>query len=542
MKFKKMISLILSVIFVSTSAFGSNKSATYVAFESYYKQITNADRTLNFKKLEQIFRRDPEVHQNFLVLLRMLRKTQSPRIQLLFFEKEGERFPRIQIDDGKQGLFIDIHGEQDRFMRIGNAYYSVEELRTPVLFLKKYFASNPKEDQRLKEALLTQPLEITFEMWSFLSPEQRALTLAGLRALLYDAIRVKEAFGRGREVSRNHWFEQLLVPRALAAEGKDCVVAGYKAQNKNGRCETSTVQGAAEGCGSRQFPCNPVVFGYDSESGNKPYCLNMSDESFQTATRVCHERAPLSGPQDVRKFLDSLLKSKNKNTDDFLGTDGQVKPGKFQELRQLVIDPFNSQIDSAIQACRQPEQFDPQQFSACQALEERRGQFKTYLDSVGGSEGSGMCPPVQPPTSPGGRPTTPPSNPGTPEAPQQGAVTRPGCVPNVPGGVSPAPSSPGQPGAGSQKPPTEPGFFGSIWRGISSSASGVWKWMTGPGQGITLALALTGGVGYLVYSLVNTKPKGSLSPRPQADPVVPPISVPVIPPTTPIPPVTPAIR
>jgi hypothetical protein len=548
MKLKKLVSLVLSVVFISTTALGSSKSSTYLAFESYYKQITHPDRTLNFKKIEQIFRQDPEVHQNFLVLLRMLRKTQSPRVQLLFFEKEGQRFPRIQISEGKQSLFIDIHGEQERFMRMGNAYYSVEELRTPVLFLKKYFASNPNEDRQLKSDFLKQPLEITFEMWKFLTPEQRALTLAGLRSLLYDAIRVKEAFGRGKEVSQSGWFEQLLLPRAHAQEGTDCVVAGYKAKNQGGRCETSTVNGA-EGCSSGQFPCNPVVFGF--QQGVRPHCLDMADRSFQTATKVCHEqKAPLGNPEEIKKFLESVLKSKNKTMSEFLGANGQIKRDKFQELKNLVIDPFNSQIDSAIQACQQPNQFDPEQGSACEALETRRGQFREFLESVGASAeaGTALCPPVQPPAE-GAIPPPPSAAPPPGQPPSQGTgpnpippapVVRPGCGTQVPGGSSPPGSTPSSQPSGAHPSSKEPGFFGSIWQGIRSSASGIWEWMTGRGQRYILAAVLTAGVGYLVYQL--QKKPNKLSSPPAKDPVVPPTTVPVIVPTTSPPSVTPSVR
>lgn len=554
---KNILSLLMVSIFSATSAFGLQNSETYVMFEQAYKNMTKPDRTIDTRKVERSFNQDPELKKNFAAVLSALKSTKNaPKIALLFFQKDGMKYPRLQIGDQKESIFIDIHGDEDRFMRLGNAYYSMAEVRDPEVFLAKLMKNDPRLEREYRQSLINEKIVITQKIWNALNPTQRILLIAGIRNLLIDAENVQEKFGK--KSRKTSWLDAMLSEAQADGEGEvggnlpGCVVAGYKSKYVDGKCSVAEARKDSnyKACSSNPslsslMSCNPVIFGF--QAGKQPHCLPTNDLSrFKTATLICHkELSPLDGPDDSRKLVQSILTSQDKTVADYF-IDGKIRSDKFDELKESILDPFTIAIDGAIALCNLPGQLDSEQASACRSLGERKTNFERDFrlmkaeGAQGAAEQAVRCRPVPQgtPSGVGQAGSLPPPTP----VPGAGGDALPWCG-EPPGGFAGPTTPPGAttltPGAGTTPAhllPTPPGSF----QNASSSSGGFkqfWRDWKGPIIG-TLVTAASFGTLYYVLK----KPKGKTTKKVAVDPVAPPTTTPVAPPGETAQPILPATR
>ena len=518
---------LFSILFAAQFAFvqiawAVPQSQAYKDLNQAFAQVGfKSNRPLDVRSFEKKIKANPQMYERFRQLIDVLKKQSALSVEFLSFEKDGQLYPRIAIHLGAESMHFDFYGEPDRFLRVAEVTFVESDFADPDVFFQKLMANSPSLRKRFVQQALRAPLEMTPQVWKFLSPYDQAMFMINLRMVhdaaadVLDKYKVKERVTAG--------LEQLFFETAYAEEGMRegaCIVGGWESVYRGGRCSAATedLKDRPESVNltcpnSNDFACRPTLFGMN---GDRPHCISRSRSVINYATRECGRKAPIGTPEEIKKLLESLMKVRSiTNATTFT----------HEQVSRLV-EGYNSDIEKAIQICSTGSHLDPNQNnspdSACGVLETRKLNLQQALDALG-VQATVTPPPAQSEpgvlgsctggAAPGGQGAAG-GAPGAQGGTVNGIAGTVNCT-QIPPAVAQAPA------ASSTPPPavasssrtrgasSEPGFF-----------SRMWSWM-GRNSGLLIGGLVLAGTAGAIYYLARPK-KVKSNPLTYVEPVAPP--------------------
>ncbi len=512
-------------LFVQT-AWSAPQSQAYRDLSQAFSQVGfKSNKPIDVRSFEKKLKANPLMYERFRGIIDILKKQSALSLEFLSFEKDGQLYPRVAIHLGAESIHFDFYGEPDRFLRVAEVNFVESDFSDPDVFFQKLMNDSPSMRKRFVQQLLRSPLEMTPQVWKFLTPYDQAMFMVNLRLIHDAAVNVLDKYKVKERVTSG--LEKLFFETAHAAgeEGGACIVGGWESVYRGGRCSAATEdlkdrpESLNLSCPNDGFACRPTLFGMN---GERPHCISRSRSVINFATRECGQKAPIGTPQDIKKLLESLMKVRNVT---------QAATFTHEQVSRLV-EGYNSDIDKAIQICSAGNHLDPNQNnspdSACGVLETRKLNLQQALDALGVQ--AAVTPPAQ-------------SQPGV-----LGACGEGGAAPGAAPAAAPAGGAPGAQGgvvngiAGSvtctQIPPAVVGAAGTLpppvpvtstpatparSRGSSSDPgffSRMWSWM-GRNSGLLIGGLVLAGTAAAIYVIAKPK-KVKGNPLTYVEPVPPP--------------------
>lgn len=327
----------------------------------------------------------------------------------LFFTKDGQSFT-LTTGEG----YAQIGSVKFTTADFYNPQKFVDKLTTKDNYVKNLVAKYKPKKERVSVALTKK------EFASF-TPKQRAQYLLHLSYLVRkSAFILTPVAESSRKTSSimNPAFD--VIARWVMGEpafcevvpkiGDSCIVAGWVStygENKScGGLESGRAQWnqqikdtfssafpKSSGCSAGSFPCNPLVYGF--QSSGQAYCINEGKE-LQRATLRCNEASVLTGIDDsanARRIVESWLAAQgSKETLEF-NEKGELRADQYEKIAGQ-LDALNSFIGQAEAACDSPEgqklqEKRPDQKSACDEIRKRRLALQKFI--VAPAEEGGSC-------------------------------------------------------------------------------------------------------------------------------------------------------
>jgi hypothetical protein len=497
-----------------------------------YRDVTQAlsavgakgGKPLNIQAFEKKLKSQPQMYERFRGIIDILKRQSSMNLEMSSFEKDGQVYPRIGIRLGADVMHMEFYGEPERFIRFEEVTFLQSDFDDPDFFFQKLMTNSHKLRKRMVQQMLRSPLEMTPEVWNYLTPHDQAMFMINLRLVhdaatdVLDKFRVKHRATTGIErLFINEANAEDLDADGPTPENGACIVGGWESVYKDGKCSenVSDLKGTSGfnlSCPNNGFACRPILFGMN---GSNPHCISRSRNVINFATRECSKLAPITSEEDrekVKKTLESLMKVRGA---------GQGPAFTQEEVSKLVLG-YNSDIEKAVTVCSVAQPIDPNQKgnenAACDVLNRRKLDLQFVMDTLGVKAAEtpagkaepgvlGNCP-APAPAAGGGTPA--PGGAATPG----GVIGDPGCLPQPPAlGGTPPGSTPGGPvpgGSTSQASKSnEPGFFSKMWKLMKDN------------KGILIGGALLIGTGIGIYLLSKPK-KVKSNPLTYVPPAAPP--------------------
>ncbi|HRO67206.1 MAG TPA: hypothetical protein PL182_06560 [Pseudobdellovibrionaceae bacterium] len=325
----------------------------------------------------------------------------------LFFTKDGQSFT-LTTGEG----YAQIGSVKMTAADYYNPQKFVEKLSTKDNYVKNLVKKHKPDKERVSIALTKK------EFASF-TKKQRAQYLLHLSYLARKAAFVLTPIAEpARKTSSltNPAFE--VIARWVMGEpafcevvpkiGDSCIVAGWVStygENKScGGVESGRAQWnqqikdtfssafpKASACSSG-FPCNPLVYGF--QSNGQSFCVSQTEVKY--ATKTCNERSPLSGQDDsanARRIVESWLAAQGDQTALEFNEKGELRADQYERIAGQ-LDALNAFIGQAEAACDSAEGQKLQekredQRSACEEIRKRRLALQKFI--VAPAEEGGHC-------------------------------------------------------------------------------------------------------------------------------------------------------
>ncbi|MES3037436.1 MAG: hypothetical protein V4736_05960 [Bdellovibrionota bacterium] len=374
-----------------------------------------------------------------------LRDEPLPKVQATTFKnKFGQETVRLVLTE-KSGQIMNIEylaENPQRVFKIDNTVVTATDIYAGDLGGKiKGGDDDVAFEKGLSKKLLKKSIIPSYEVFSKMTPYDRAAYFVSVRNMLDAAGKVEEMAQGGKETAANETDKINVVLNLIAGEYAqaewtgNCIVAGYvgKYTTENGRRVCSqrlaitefsqrsgqqgfsgqqkpieaAMQSYTTSCGGvgNNIACNPFVYGF--QGNGSPHCVKVSrDQDFQVATRTCHDKSPLNGANDSAAMIKSLLNASGVAGEFFAtGPDGKAKvvsKEKYDQLMNTVVKDFDSYIDAALKTC--DNSGEPNQSSACATLRERKLRMQSSLADLKYIQDTPPTPVVKPtgPTCPPG--------------------------------------------------------------------------------------------------------------------------------------------
>lgn len=363
---------------------------------------------------------------------------------------------RLTLSKDGETMTVTFTGDDDFPMKVNGVTLSRAEILNPANFaaltdklaekdagisksLKKgYYTeavggkkTKAQSRELMKASLAAFPAKKLFvnaKSYKGMSTNERIEYFMRIRAMTDSAELVHDAFRHAKKTAALDTADKYEVVRnlilgnsaqaAVAAGGK-CLIAGFvSTYGSNLSCGTDAATdansqynsimsktGYSKTCQSTEVPCNPLVYGFNN-SGN-PYCIpTTSKAAINSATKLCNQQSPLSGPgisaeqeaQNKKRIVESFLKAaQNKDAKiNPVNRDGEFKipPTEYEQIADY-IGGLKSYISEANTMCqsedgRSTTTARPDQLEACEELATRAFDLKTYADKIAGE----LPPPV----------------------------------------------------------------------------------------------------------------------------------------------------
>ena len=355
-----------------------------------------------------------------------------PEIRIVPIQSKGKETVRLILkDQGGVETTMDILNDGDRLFKIGDQIFRVDDLQNLDGFLKRGYDS---QDVVFRKAMDTSARSTRYalnsEEFSKLNMKGKVEYLYNLRGVLVAANQVNlntkskdkkgaqnESEGSADSAFAGMYLIDLLLGELANANGA-CVIGGFPSQYKSTGNDTycdydQIVIGrqhlrdypeppppvGSERMGyfaricrgaSGQVPCNPLVFGFQSDGS--PHCLTRDrsrDAQFQLATQRCDQVSPLGTGQnpnavaDTIRIIKSIAKARGIPEESlFVGENVSNDPAQRRHIYDLIQEIIREHT-SAITACRASQSaggVDRRQAEACTALERRVAALNELME------------------------------------------------------------------------------------------------------------------------------------------------------------------
>ncbi|MBX3040839.1 MAG: hypothetical protein KF789_09060 [Bdellovibrionaceae bacterium] len=328
----------------------------------------------------------------------------------LFFTKDGQSFT-LTTGEG----YAQIGSVKFTTADFYNPQKFVEKLTTKDNYVKNLVKKYKPKNERVSIALTKK------EFASF-NKKQRAQYLLHLSYLTRKAAFVLTPVAEpARKTSSvmNPAFE--IIARWVMGEpaycevvpkiGDQCIVAGWVAtygENyscggvESGRAQWnqqikdtfSSAFPKASNCSSGSFPCNPLVYGF--QSNGQAHCIPQAQISH--ATRECGsaDRSPLGGANDTanaRRIVESWLAAQGDSTALEFNEKGELRADQYEKIAGQ-LEALNSFITQAEAVCdseagQKLQAKREEQKSACDEIRKRRLALQKFITAP--AEDGGNC-------------------------------------------------------------------------------------------------------------------------------------------------------
>lgn len=441
-RFFVVIVAIFSMVLQPLAYGQSQKNWAEQALKEYVSQNRKLGKSLTVKEFweKNKSKFSPEWQQKFIPSIQMQKDERLPEMEVISVKgpNRNDRARVILTLANKKTISMEFIGTQDKFLSVNGQVVSYEEFYYGQPLIDK-ISQDPvikAENDRIKKMALKASMIPSYEVFSKMTPRERAMYFINMRSVLQAAGRVNDLAFKNSQKKETGSILPLLLEKAFAGPeeyaqsrdpkqwiGKKCIVAGYVGEYVNDASGTYCSSDKAiqnfstltkgpfkqnkvadsvlnHGCETGHIGCNPFTYGYERNGSGKSICIKVersAGSAFQSATKQCDSRSPLrqeSLAADTEAMIKTLLSKENKELAEYFKPDGKISKAKYDELNDTVVKDFNTAIEQAIATCSGFGESG--QGEACTTLINRKTAFNNAFEAMR-NRIENQTPPITPP-------------------------------------------------------------------------------------------------------------------------------------------------